>query len=47
MRVVTENLPTASELEKKTLENNGAEAGERLSCQVCLEANAMAETTYW
>lgn len=47
MRVVTEDLPPASDLEKKTLENNGAEAGERLSCQLCLEANALAETTYW
>jgi 2Fe-2S ferredoxin len=48
MRVVTPGeLPPASELERKTLEKNGAEPGERLSCQLYLDDNAMAETTYW
>lgn len=40
-------LPEASELERKTLQTNKAEAGERLSCQLHLLENAMAETTYW
>ncbi len=48
MRVFTPaELPPASELEKKTLEKNDGEPGERLSCQLHLSENAMAETSYW
>ncbi len=48
MRIFTPGeLPLPSELEKKTLHNNGGEAGERLSCQIHLVENAMAETSYW
>lgn len=48
MRVFTPGeLASPSDLEKSTLEKNGAEAGERLSCQLFLEDSAMAETTYW
>ena len=48
MRVYTTGeLEPASELEKKTLEKNSALPGERLSCQIFLKENSMAETTYW
>ncbi len=48
MKIFTpEEIPHMSELEKKTLEKNHAEAGERLSCQLFLKGNAMLETTYW
>ncbi len=48
MRVFTPGeLPPPSDLEKKTLQKNGGEPGERLSCQLFLKDNAMAETTYW
>jgi 2Fe-2S ferredoxin len=40
-------LPVASALERRTLEKNGGEPGQRLSCQLFLKAKAMAETTYW
>lgn len=40
-------IPPPSDLEKKTLERNNAEPGERLSCQLHLEESAMVETTYW
>ena len=48
MRVFTHGeLSSMSELEKRTLEKNNAEAGERLSCQLHIVENAMVETTYW
>lgn len=48
MRVFTPSaLPPPSELEKRTLEKNNAEPGERLSCQLHIDKNAMVETTYW
>lgn len=48
MKVYTpDELPTMSDLEKRTLEKNNGEPGERLSCQLHLKGNAMVETTYW
>lgn len=48
MKVFTPGeIPSPSGLEKNTLEKNGAEAGERLSCQLHLNDNAMVETSYW
>ena len=40
-------LQPITELERNTLDKNNAEAGERLSCQIQLQQNAMVETTYW
>ena len=48
MKVFTPGeLESPSDLERKTLSTNKAEAGERLSCQLHVHENAMAETTYW
>jgi 2Fe-2S ferredoxin len=47
MKIFSPHLDAPSELEKKTLEKNQAQPGERLSCQVTLVENAMAETSYW
>jgi ferredoxin, 2Fe-2S len=48
MKVISSGpLPPMSALEKKTLEKNNAETGERLSCQLHPEFNALVETTYW
>lgn len=40
-------IPPASELERKTLERNKIPVGERLSCQLHIDCNAMVETGYW
>ena len=48
MRISTEEiLQEPSELEINTLETNGGEPGERLSCQLYLNENASVETNYW
>ena len=48
MQVATPGvLEKPSELEKKTLELNHAEPGERLSCQLHLKENAEVKTSYW
>ncbi|MCB0376881.1 MAG: (2Fe-2S)-binding protein [Bdellovibrionales bacterium] len=43
----TSPLEPASEAEHTTLNKANAHPGERLSCQVYLDDNAMVETTYW
>ena len=48
MRVFSSGpLPEASLLEKKTLEKNQTQPGERLSCQLYVSKNLMVETNYW
>ena len=48
MKVITPGeLPLASDLERETLNKNQADPGERLSCQLFLEDNALVETSYW
>ncbi len=48
MRVFTPApLPEMSDLERKTLEKNKAQPGERLSCQMHLKESAQVETNYW
>ncbi|MCJ8276970.1 MAG: 2Fe-2S iron-sulfur cluster binding domain-containing protein [Bdellovibrionales bacterium] len=45
--MATSELQPLSELERRTLEKNQGEPNERLSCQIHLKQNAMAETNYW
>ncbi len=44
---ISGDLPAPSALEKETLQRNKASAGDRLSCQIQIESDLEAETTYW
>ncbi len=44
---ISGELPEASALEKETLLRNKANAGDRLSCQIQIESDLEAETSYW